>query len=455
MVAGHSATITPELPLNYPKPTSLEGNPMLNNSDTQIASLVSRMAEINGGQYINPRAPYSHALRAAGQVLLEALGATPAQADMIDDAIITQMYGVAMRNPASARNTLRAHIKRTWPDAPDAIATSAATVDAEAIARIARAAATSLVQHATDEIRIDATASAKRACRALTDDAIKAIPALVTAAFAAIAPKPVQITVADSHPITFGISHPMLAEVIRLCAMGEDVWLKGPRGSGKSMGARQVAEAFGVRCYIMTGADDLTAIVGYIQPHDGSIKSTPFRDAWINGGVILLDEGDTYNPAAIIVLNDALANGRCTFADGSYPKHPQCYVIMATNTDGRGPDDEYNARSQMDASTRDRFAYVPWDYVPSMETQLGAQNAAWTRYVQAVRAMMVAAEMPEVPSPRASIKGAKYIANGGTWEDACERYIWKGYAPEQVQRVNRAVDIEQYKRDCAMAVSIL
>jgi hypothetical protein len=264
------------------------------------------------------------------------------------------------------------------------------------------------------------------------------------------APKVLEITVADLPKVSFTHAHQTLPRVMRYAANRKHIWLCGPRGSGKSTAAAQVAKALNLSCHVMTGATDGTDFTGYIQLHDGSLKRTPFRDAWEHGGVIVLDEFDSYDPAAILVINDAMSNGKCTFPDGSITKHPDCIVIAGTNTDGTGASAEYSARSVLDSSTRDRFAFIPWGYDLTLETALGAVNPSWTKYVQAVRVAMTDLAMPDAPSPRATINGAQAIQFGDTWEEAAEAYIFKGMKPDQIRRINNAVTMENYSAsNCA------
>jgi MoxR-like ATPase len=271
------------------------------------------------------------------------------------------------------------------------------------------------------------------------------LPGIIKAIMDDVSPRPVAITINELPAVTIETPHPNLERVLRKAARRDFVWLCGPRGSGKSTAARHVAKALGLKFHIMTGADDQFALIGYIQPHDGSIVRTAFREAYEHGGVLLFDEGDTFNPSAIICMNDALANGECAFPDGLVKMSPNFYAMFGTNTDGRGATGLYNGRNAIDGATRDRFAFIPWDYAPGLETQLGQLNPQWTKYVQAVRAEMINQSMDETPSPRATMKGAVAINDGDTWEEAAESYIWKGISSDIQSRIDRAVPISQFR----------
>jgi len=416
---------------------------MFNNSitsatDDEVMALVGRMAEINGNSFID-RAVFPPALLEAGRSLIVALGGTVEQARELTDKELQSFYSVTRKGGAfSGRSLIAKRFKAPRP-VPTVIHAASAPTIAQA------APIPDSIRDDIKSLRYDVNALADSAIK--SDCAIASIEARLDSLNTA---RPVQIQVNELPAVTFEVSHPNLPRLIREIADGDDVWLVGDRGSGKSVAARQVAKALGVPCHIMTGAGDKTDIVGY--KFNGEIKSTPFRDCWINGGVLLMDEMDTWDAQALIVVNDALSNGRCTFDDGAFDRSPKCYIMAATNTDGRGGNTIYSARSVIDGSTRDRFCYIPWPYVPEMETKLGALNPAWTSYVQAVRAAMASMSMDETPSPRASIKGGKSIFRGASWQEAAESWIFKGMNADYQRRINNAVPMADYQAQCPVTL---
>lgn len=257
-------------------------------------------------------------------------------------------------------------------------------------------------------------------------------------------PRVVTIQAPNVPAVTFTHAHPMLERVIRYAVNRRHVWLCGPRGSGKSTAGTQVAHALGLPFYCMTGASDEFAFSGYERPFNGIVTCPQFRSAWLEGGVILLDELDTFNPAAVVYLNDALANGWCTFPDGRFEKHADCIVLAGTNTNGLGATEEYTGRAPLDGATLDRFKYVYWGYDKALENSLSVLPA-WTQYVQALRAEFERQSIPHAPSPRASINGSRDILTGDTWEEAAEGYIWRGMADDVRKRLERAVPMSNYQ----------
>jgi hypothetical protein len=416
------------------------------STDWDINELVTRLGAQLGykGRAANPKVHFKAADIDTAQYLVRACGVSAERANAMRGHEFVAFYNVALKSPEAARRMALKYADSQPAPAP--------YNPSPAPAGLSEYEIETLISNAMAGLAGDVLDQSRATVLNLMSAHENAIPQLVKEALEAIAPRPVTITVADLPPVTFQHTHPSLPRLMRKAANRKASWLVGPRGSGKSMAARQVASALGLSCHVMTGAEDATDIVGYIQPHDGTVKITPFRTAWVEGGVILLDEMDTYNPAALIVINDALANWECSFPDGSFKVHPDCIVIAGTNTDGRGATNDYSARSVIDASTRDRFAYIPWDYSPDMEKALGSANPAWTDYVQAVRAAMDSMAMGDTPSPRATIEGASDIAQGDSWEEVAESRIFKGLSPDYIKRINSAVNMETYRAKCPFSL---
>lgn len=376
-----------------------------------LAPILAECARAYGAAFI-PASATIHGNAKLEQPMLDlvrTLGGTDADFVALSNARLVSLYSIARKAPDAARRKL-AEYRGNAQAAPTAPA--ATPYDDSALVT---------------------------ALAALTDR----INELELAALAT--PRPVTVSIPQRPDITFASAHPQLPLALQFAAARLPVWLCGPRGSGKSTAARQIAKAFGVPFHVMTGCDDQFALIGYIQPHDGTVVKTAFRLAYEFGGTILLDEFDSYNPAAVIVMNDALANEECAFPDGLIKMHPDFICIAGTNTDGRGPDNQYSGRSVIDSATRDRFAFIAWDYAPGMEASLGAAAPNWTRYVQAVRAEMESQAIDETPSPRATINGAAMITAGVAWDIVAEAFIWRGMSRDIVERISRKVPIADYQ----------
>jgi cobaltochelatase CobS len=264
-------------------------------------------------------------------------------------------------------------------------------------------------------------------------------------------PRTVEVTIkgSDLPPVEVGITHRDYDDILALVAAGVSVYLHGPKGSGKSTIAEQIAKALGVPSYITSFSDqsqdyELFGIPG-INGH--APQESPTWKAWRDGGVILWDEMDAC-PAVSVKTNAMLANGRAVFADGKeYRKSDKCYVMGAGNTAMAGATAEFTGRNRLDAATLDRWYFVPFDYDEALETAVaGEDQVKWTRHIQAIRKAWrnMGASAPDtslIPSPRASIVGAKLLRTvpSMTFSKLEDGLVWRGLPTEDRNRVMAAV----------------
>lgn len=156
-------------------------------------------------------------------------------------------------------------------------------------------------------------------------------------------------------------------KVVALLNEGQNVYLWGPAGTGKSYTARQAAQALNLDFYESSQVLYKHDVEGYGDANGNYIESQ-FYKAFVNGGLFMLDEMDSSMPEALIVLNDALANKQYSFpVVGLKTAHPDFRVVAAGNTPMTGATEEYTGRSVQDASSRDRFAFVFVDYDKNIE----------------------------------------------------------------------------------------
>ena len=130
--------------------------------------------------------------------------------------------------------------------------------------------------------------------------------------------------------------HKDFDEVLKQVAKSEGlgVYLVGPAGTGKTYLCKQVAEALGLALHTvsMGAAMTASAFFGYKQPTNGEYVSTPVRDWYQNGGILLLDEVDAGHPGMLVVLNKLLSDNAGSvhpFPDGDVVKHDDCLVAVS------------------------------------------------------------------------------------------------------------------------------
>lgn len=236
------------------------------------------------------------------------------------------------------------------------------------------------------------------------------------------------------------IHHKALPELCVVAGQRLNVFLVGPAGSGKSTLAHNVAVALGVPFYALSlGPTTPTSkLFGYMDAQ-GRYVRTPFREAYENGGVILLDELDNGHPGLVTEINQATANGYCAFADGMVQRHADTIIMATGNTFGRGPDRLFVGRNILDAATLDRFVTIEILIDERLEGQLarafktddnGQAVESWIGYVQQVRRRIEDQKLPVVCSPRSTIDGARLIAAGLTQDRVKEIRLFAGIGPD-------------------------
>lgn len=223
----------------------------------------------------------------------------------------------------------------------------------------------------------------------------------------------------ESQPVT-GIQHHNFETLIHIVHAGQPVMLVGPAGTGKSHAAEQAATVLGLDFFAMSvGAQTSKSdLIGYMDAMKNYV-STPFRKAYENGGLFLLDEIDAGNSNVLIQLNAALANGYMSFPDEMVRRHENFRFVASANTFGLGANRQYVGRNQLDAATLDRFVTLQWDIDANVEESLavGRMGSSWLGVVRMVREYVESRELRVVVSPRATQRGAKLLAAGLDFND--------------------------------------
>lgn len=235
------------------------------------------------------------------------------------------------------------------------------------------------------------------------------------------------------NKVDVGLTHEAFESVLKWVSLGCHVWLSGPCGSGKTTLVGQVAKALG-RDFVFDGARwDSYGLSGFMNA-TGQYVSTNFRDAFENGKVYLLDEADACEPAAMLWLNGALANGHASFPDGMVKCHEKFVCVCAGNTWGLGATNDYIGRLKQDAAFLDRFVKIAVNYDKKLERAMAA-NDIWVDRVFAIREKVAARGLKVIVSPRISKNGAKALLNGMNWKDVETALLGGVMTPEQWAQV--------------------
>ena len=236
-----------------------------------------------------------------------------------------------------------------------------------------------------------------------------------------------------SKPVD-GIQHHNFETLIRVIASGQPAMLVGPAGTGKSHAAETVAEVLGLEFYAMSvGAQTSKSdLIGYMDAMKNYV-TTPFRKAYENGGLFLLDEIDAGNSNVLIQLNAALANGYMSFPDAMIRRNENFRFIASANTFGLGANRQYVGRNQLDAATLDRFVTLQWDIDNNVEEALavGHEGPAWLEVVRMVREYVQERELRVVVSPRATQRGSKLLAAGLDFNDVLHMALLSQFSVDE------------------------
>lgn len=233
-----------------------------------------------------------------------------------------------------------------------------------------------------------------------------------------------------------GHYHPLFATLCRALASRQadgfapNVWIAGPAGSGKTYAAKSFAKAAGLPFHFNGSVSMPHELLGFIDAA-GTYHRTPFREAFENGGVYVFDEVDGSENGALLSMNPALANNRCTFPDKAMERHKDCIIIATANTWGMGATAEYSGRARIDSAFLDRYPVrLFWTYDTALEVAISG-NPDFARRVQAARERARAAGLKVLISPRATMAGAALIAGGMSPDDAAALTYLANLSDEQ------------------------
>lgn len=238
-----------------------------------------------------------------------------------------------------------------------------------------------------------------------------------------------------------GACHPNLAKLIKLASLRntnghfENIWLTGPAGSGKSYATKQLSEALASKFYVQGSMSMPHEVLGHMDGH-GKYQSTPFVDAFRNGGTLVLEELDSGSNEALLTLNEPLAGSIMPLPNGEQlARHPDFRCIGCANTTGYGATPEYVGRCKLDGAFLNRFAVqIDWPYDEAFEVTISG-NLIWAKRVQRARRRANEAKLKKIISPRHSIAGAMLIQGGFTQDEAASLTYLSGLTPEQANMI--------------------
>lgn len=228
--------------------------------------------------------------------------------------------------------------------------------------------------------------------------------------------------------------------IVAKVARGNNVYLYGRAGSGKSHTAEQVAERLGLDFYGQTTIQFAHDVRGYGDA-GGNFQETPFFKAFANGGLYFQDEYDRSNSEAAIVLNSALANGWYDFPIvGRVNAHPNFRFMAAGNTLMKGADEEYVTGQIIDASSRDRFGFFfEVDYNHTVELKIAGGNEEIVAFVEDIREAIKSTGIQQVVSYRATAAMRDEVENENDKEACIVESVCKGLEKDEIREIYDAL----------------
>lgn len=156
--------------------------------------------------------------------------------------------------------------------------------------------------------------------------------------------------------------------MLRLIKSIKNLYLWGNAGNGKTTFAYNIAKELELQLYNINSVKNEFSVKGFFDL-DGKYNKSLYEKWYSDGGLLLLDECDSYSSNGMLYLNNGIevSSKYLTLEDGStIQKNPNCYVIACANTDGLGKTSDYIGRNAIDKAFMSRFTkkeYKEYSYV--------------------------------------------------------------------------------------------
>lgn len=242
-----------------------------------------------------------------------------------------------------------------------------------------------------------------------------------------------------------GLFHSEFERILKLLENDIPTMLVGPAGSGKNVCIKQVADAMGLEMYYTNNVSNEFKITGFVDA-GGVYHETEFYKAFKNGGIFFLDEIDSSDPSALIILNSAIANGYVTFPHEKVERHANFRCVAAANTWGNGRDYQYVGRNALDGASLDRFVSIKFDYDRNLEKALFPDQEI-LEFVWSARESAFQNSIRHIFSTR-TIKYSYEMKNAGfDIETIIKSVVVKGMNADDINTLIRNMDIDRYDNE--------
>lgn len=164
----------------------------------------------------------------------------------------------------------------------------------------------------------------------------------------------------------------------------DGLYLVGPTGSGKSSLIRQTAARMHWPLFEITANQRLeySSLIGQWALIKGDFEwiDGPLTRAFREGGIFLLNEVDTMDPAELSALNGILDGAAlCITEKGGeiVQRHPDFKMVLTGNSNGTGDDTGlYRGVGIMNLSFMDRVMTLEVDYLQAAQEKVILKNAS-------------------------------------------------------------------------------
>ena len=243
-----------------------------------------------------------------------------------------------------------------------------------------------------------------------------------------------------------GEQHELFEKILKYVTIGEEIFLPGPTGCGKTHICQQIADALKKEFRFMSCSGGMSEghLLGRLLPigKTGSFKYvvSEFVKAYENGGLFLLDEMDASDDNVLLCLNSALANGKMHIpnrVEKAYAvRHPEFVMVGAANTFGTGANRDYCGRNKLDGATMNRFqaGTIAMDYDERLERKL-CQNSELFDYLLHVRKIVRENRMERFVTTRTICKFSRHLQCGLSMND-CKDRLYTPWTRDEVAKAD-------------------
>lgn len=165
--------------------------------------------------------------------------------------------------------------------------------------------------------------------------------------------------------------------MLRLIKSIKNLYLWGNAGNGKTTFAYNIAKELNLQLYNINSVKNEFSVKGFFDL-EGKYNKSLYEKWYSDGGLLLLDECDSYSSNGMLYLNNGVevSSKYLTLEDGSViHKNPNCYVIACANTDGLGKTSDYIGRNAIDKAFMSRFTKKEYkEYAHVHKQILGKEN---------------------------------------------------------------------------------